>query len=41
MSDRWLNKQHDEVKTRNRQKREAAMTEAAKISAANNRRHGR
>lgn len=41
MSDRQLRQQHDEVKARNRQAREATMREAARISAANNRRHGR
>lgn len=41
MSDRQLNTQHDEIKQRNREKREATMREAARISAANNRRHGR
>ncbi len=41
MSDRHLNRQHNEVKDRNRQRREAQMQEAARISAANNRRHGR
>jgi hypothetical protein len=41
MSQRWLDKQHDEVKQRARDKRLAEMREAAQVSAANNRRHGR
>lgn len=41
MSDRWLNAQHDEVKQKAREKCEATMRQAAEISAANNRRHGR
>lgn len=41
MSDKWLNKQHSEVKDKNRQQRETTMREAAQISEANNRRHGR
>lgn len=34
MSDRWLNKQHDEVRERNRREREAVMQEAQKQAAA-------
>lgn len=41
MSDRWLNAQHDEVKRRNRERREAQMAQAARISAESNRRHRR
>lgn len=38
MSDRWLNKQHDEVKDRNRRAREARMAEAQQQAAERNRR---
>jgi hypothetical protein len=41
MSQRWLDTQHDEVRERNRKQREATMRQAAQVSAANNRRHGR
>jgi hypothetical protein len=40
MSDRWLKAQHDEVKERNRQARQARMNEVdARARAANARRH--
>lgn len=39
MSDRQLRDQHDEIRRRNREQREATMREAARISEANNRRH--
>lgn len=38
MSDRWLNKQHDEIRERNRRAREATMREAQKQAAERNRR---
>lgn len=41
MSDRWLHVQRDEVKARNRASREAQMSEAARLAAERNRRHGR
>lgn len=41
MSDRHLNAQHDEVRERNRQRREAQMHDAARLSAERNCRHGR
>jgi hypothetical protein len=33
MSDKWLNRQHDEVKERNRQQRLAQMAEAERLRA--------
>lgn len=33
MSDKWLNRQHDEVKERNRQRRMAEMAEAERLRA--------
>lgn len=41
MSDKQLRNQTNEIRDRNRQQREATMREAARISAENNRRHGR
>lgn len=41
MSDRHLNRQHDEVQQRNRARREAAMRDAQAQAEARNRRHGR
>lgn len=41
MSDRQLRIQHDEIKRRNRERRLATMRQAAQVTAANNRRHGR
>jgi hypothetical protein len=40
VSDRWLNKQHDEIKGRNRQRREAQMREAQRLAAERAKRRG-
>ena len=34
MSDKWLKIQHDEIRDRNRQQREATMREAQRLAAA-------
>lgn len=39
MSQQPLDRQHDEIRERNRQQRLATMRAAAEFSAANNRRH--
>ncbi len=41
MSDRQMRRQHDQITTRNRTRREAEMREAARLAAERNRRHGR
>jgi hypothetical protein len=41
MSDRHLNRQHDEVNDRNRKAREARMRDAQDLAVQRNRRHGR
>jgi hypothetical protein len=41
MSDKWLRIQHDEIRDRNRQQREATMRDAHRLAALRTRRQPR